>query len=213
MDLEKLKISGWTFVEGITSNSDMLELGKSLGTPVLSPNGELVKEIRRIPQEEAFPGSQSAIYGAGSFPLHTDTVFWPLPVRYVILRARGDLRRPTTVRSFSDLFNECDSEVPKLVAKSVWLVKVNTKHFYCSMKYHLGDSVGWRYDFDLMTPVNDAAKKVNSILHPLVCSRNVTNVVWLKDVAVIFSNWNVLHGRGPQPDNEGVRILERLYVR
>jgi len=86
VDIAELQARGWTLVDGISSQEEMLELARAIGTPTLTPNGELVKEIRRLPADEAPPGSQSSTYGAGPFPLHTDTVFWATPVRYVILR-------------------------------------------------------------------------------------------------------------------------------
>ena len=93
MHFAELDTYGWTYVDGISSCDELLALGRSLGRPVPSPKGEMIKEIRVTPTGKARAGSQSSIYGTGPFPLHTDTVFWPVPVRYVILRAYGDTRR------------------------------------------------------------------------------------------------------------------------
>lgn len=81
MQFTELNTSGWTLVKGVSSSAELLELGRALGHPVPSPNGEIVKEIRITPAVEAPPGSQSSIYDTAPFPLHTDTVFSPLPVR------------------------------------------------------------------------------------------------------------------------------------
>src|SRR4051794_21922126 len=91
MDLSDLHSRGWLLVNGVSSAADLLELGKAVGVPVAAPNGELVKELRQTPQNEARKGTQSAIYGTGPFPLHTDTAFLPLPVRFIVLRASGDV--------------------------------------------------------------------------------------------------------------------------
>jgi hypothetical protein len=213
LDLSELNTKGWILVDGISSQSNLLELGISLGSPVRTPNGELVKEIRRIPREEAPPGSQSALYGSGPFPLHTDTVFWPLPVKYVLLRGYGDTRRPTTVKSFSDLIKNCDKQFHADALESIWLVGAGPTKFYCSLQFRDRDSMGWRYDADLMHPANEAAVRVNNIVRPLVINNEVESIMWTGDQAVVLSNWTTLHGRGPQPQNEGVRIVERLYVR
>ncbi len=173
MDLTELNERGWTFVDGVSSQADLLELGKALGCPVRTPNGDLVKEIRRIPRDEAPPGSQSALYGAGPFLLHTDTVFWPLPVRYVLLRGYGDTRRPTTVKRFYELVRECDTQFHVCARDSVWLVSAGPKKFYCSIKFRHGDSSGWRYDADLMAPANDAAVHIERVLRPLVSGEAV----------------------------------------
>lgn len=201
-------------MKGICSQADLVELGRSLGTIVPTPNGEIVKEIRRIPQEQAPKGSQSAIYGAGSFPLHTDTVFWATPVRYVILRGYGDTRRPTTVMSFANLIKHCIG-FASLATGSIWLVRAGKSRFYCSMKFTYAGTECWRYDPDLMVPVNEAALQVDKIFRPLVTSGQYETITWSGDTAVVISNWTALHGRGPKPElpEEGERVIERLYVR
>lgn len=213
MDMCELQTKGWTLVDGISSQTEMLELGKALGSPVLTPNGELVKEIRRIPAREAPPGSQSSIYGTGRFPLHTDTVFWPTPVRYVILRGYGDTRRPTTVMTFADVVRERHSRFHSLLQESVWLVTAGKKGFYCSLKFRHEGLVGWRYDADLMTPANEAATVVHAVLRELVTREDAGTIGWSGRTAAVLCNWTTLHGRGPEPANEGVRVIERLYVR
>lgn len=213
MDLADLHVKGWTTVSGVSSHEDLLELGKALGSCARTPNGELVKEIRRIPRDQAPPGSQSALYGAGPFPLHTDTVFWTLPVRYVLLRGYGDTRRPTTVMSFADLLDGADSKVISAIRESVWRVRAGSKGFYCSMQFRHSDALGWRYDADLMIPANKAALRVEEVIRPLVAADAKESISWSGDKAVVLANWIVLHGRGPQPDNEGERVVERLYVR
>ena len=213
LDLTELQTKGWAIVDGISSGEDLLALGKTLGVPAQTPNGELVKEIRRLPKDTAPPGSQSALYGAGPFPLHTDTVFWPLPVRYVLLRGYGDTRRPTTIRSFAELVADCGEEFHARSRDSVWLVAAGPKPFYCSLQFQHGSTSGWRYDFDLMTPANADAEHVNDILQPLAAADGVPGITWSGNQAVVISNWHVLHGRGPQPPDEGIRVIERLYVR
>ena len=188
-------------------------MGKALGTPVHAPNGELVKEIRRLPADQAPLGSQSSIYGAGPFPLHTDTVFWPLPVRYVLLRGYGDTRRPTTVKNYNALVSELDEEFHALARDSVWIMTAGQTQFYCSLIFQNGDSCGIRCDLDLMSPANNAANQVESHLRKLITSENVDSITWSGDSAAILSNWTTLHGRGPEPEDEGLRIIERLYVR
>jgi len=213
VDFSALKEKGWMIVDGVSSASELLELGKEIGCPVLAPNGELVKEIRRVPKENAIPESQSSIYGSGPFPLHTDTVFWPLPIRFVLFRAVGDVRRPTTVKQIVDLLRDFDKSFDLLCDRTVWYVGPKAKRFCCSLKFRNGGSTGWRYDADLMTPANHAAYVVDKILRPLVFQKTTDQITWSGKNAAIISNWDILHGRGSQPMNEGDRIIERLYVR
>lgn len=213
MDLNTLCKKGWIEINGINETSDLIKIGNELGTLIPGPNGEIIKEIKRKNIEESLLGSQSSIYGQGPFPLHTDTVFWPLPARYVIFYAIGDVRRPTTFMKFSNLIPKNDPNFIKLAQKSIWYVGPKHNLFYCSMIFKYDGSYYWRYDSDLMIPVNHAAYEVNKILRPLVFSTNTDLVNWTGSNAVIISNWNILHGRGAQPQNEGERIIHRLYVK
>jgi len=213
INLPELHSKGWTLVEGINSKAELLELGRSIGTPTRTPNGELIKEIRRSTANEAPIGSQSAIYGTSRFPLHTDTVFWPIPTQYLILRGSGDCRRPTTIMSFRDMLQKCGMGIPNLLQESVWRVSAGRHNFYCSISFRQKNQVGWRYDADLMTPANEAAAKAHKMLKKFVKSEETETIYWSGSTAAILCNWATLHGRGNEPSDEGERIIERLYVR
>ena len=213
MPLAGLETCGWALVDGISSCEQLLELASTLGRPEPSPNGEMIKEIRVKNSDDAPPGSQSALFGTGRFPLHTDTVFWPVPVRYVVLRAYGDTRRPTTVMAFDDLLQKCGSRAHALAERSVWVAGTTSRRFYCSLRFRDRGSIGWRYDSDLMVPVNSAAEMLHEELRSLVCSEHAHSIRWSEDKALVLSNWTALHGRGPGPDDEDTRVIERIYVR
>jgi hypothetical protein len=63
-----------------------------------------------------------------------------------------------------------------------------------------------------MSPANASAVEVNLLLRPLVTSGLTDSIEWSNNRAVVLSNWTALHGRGPEPASEGVRVIERLYV-
>jgi hypothetical protein len=208
--LKSILDAGFALVEDIDSKVRLLALAKSLGQPVRAPNGEMIREIRVTPRGKAALGSQSSRHGTGAFPLHTDTVFWPDPVRYVILRGTGDTRRPTIVRTFADLFDQCDPAVRARAPRSVWTVWTGSSTILCSLQ--LG-AEKWRYDPDLMRPANKAAFEVDAALRPLANCGAGRAIEWAGNSALVLANWRVLHGRGPEPPNEGERIIERVYVR
>ena len=64
----------------------------------------------------------SAQFGMGEFPLHTDTAFWTIPARFLILRVSGDTRRPTTLLSFRKLINRGLIDT-NLMNRSVWTLR------------------------------------------------------------------------------------------
>jgi alpha-ketoglutarate-dependent taurine dioxygenase len=211
--LTELQDRGWARVANVPSQAVLLELARSIGRPLPSPTGELVKEIRITSRPMARPGTFSSAYGCGEFPLHTDTAFWPVPARYVVLRVQGDTRRCTKVRAFEDVFRECEKHSRALTEQSVWLVRARSASFYCSMSLRLDQRVGWRYDDKCMFPANRAAREVKEVLEGLTRSSAGEWITWSGEEAVVLSNWRVLHGRGPAPRDENERILERIYVR
>jgi hypothetical protein len=213
MNLTQLNNSGILEVDNVNCADDLIQIGNELGFLLPGPNGEIVKKIIRKTKDQSLLGTQSSIYGRGSFPLHTDTVFWPKPAKYAIFYAYGDVRRSTTYLRLSDLINSNYDSFVKLANKSVWYVGPPKKRFYCSMTFVEHDEVNWRYDSDLMKPANQAAIEVNDYLRPLVFSKNVKHIKWTGHNAFIFSNWNVLHGRADEPENENDRTILRLYVR
>ena len=211
MNAEAAIRDGWSTVEGISTQTELLELGASIGTPVRTPNGELVKEIRVQPAEAARSGSKSAHFGTDRFPLHTDTAYWPTPAKFVVLRVRGDMRRPTTVVKFRDLL--IDPQTDELFRHSIWRVAVDHTQFYCPARVRDEQLTGWRFDADLMRPANAAARKAEPVMRTLVMTEEIDIVSWSEGRAAIICNWTALHGRGAGPQDEGPRILERLYVR
>lgn len=212
--LDELECRGWCEVPCISTQTQFLELVTSLGIPIQSPTGELVKTLTPAPATKARPATFSAKYGTGSFPYHTDTAFWPLPARFVLLRAVGtDMRRPTIVTSFADVFRQCGPASTRLVDRSVWLVRAGAARFYCSMRFRHENRSGWRYDSNCMIPVNWAAREVDKTIRPVMQSLGGHEVTWAPQKAIILANWRVFHARGPEPSAEGKRILERIYVR
>src|SRR5260370_38328854 len=96
----ELNTRGWTCVTGISSRSALLELARSIGRPVPSPSGELVRELAPKPPSAAGRGTLSKAYGMGAFPLQPDPPFCPVPARYLVLRASGEILGYTPVLTF-----------------------------------------------------------------------------------------------------------------
>jgi alpha-ketoglutarate-dependent taurine dioxygenase len=210
----ELNARGWVSVKNISSGADLIALSHSIGHPIASPTGELLKEIRVTPTASARFGTLSDAHGLGPFPLHTDTAFWPTPARYIVIRVQGDTRRSTTVRTFEDIFSKSDGDVLALVSQSIWLVHTRSAaaSFYCSALRRRSDGLMWRYDASCMSPANRSAQLVAKRLRSISTS-DCERITWSSREAVIISNWNALHGRGPAPPNEGERVLQRIYVR
>jgi hypothetical protein len=209
---DELEARGWTRVPAIDSRDALLGLARSIGVPLPAPTGELVKRIPVTSASHAKRRTLSAAHGSEEFPLHTDTAFWPVPARYVVLRAVGDLRRYTTIRSFEHLFNAGRDSLLDLVKGSVWVVRTPSTSFYSGMNFHTSSGVGWRYDHTCMFPANRLASVIRERLDFHIARDRGDPIVYAPYDAIVISNWTALHGRGPAPAAEGLRVLERVYV-
>jgi len=189
-----------------------MDLAKKFGVPTPSPNSKLIGEILVQDSFEAKADTLSSSFGRGRFPLHTDTAFWPVPARYLVFRATGDLRRPTTVLPINRIPGIFGNKMLEIISRSIWLLKTPSMATYCSMRFPVGEADVWRYDRQCMTPANSAAKEIAEAVDCLSAGL-ADEIQWRADNAVVIANWVVLHGRGPEPANEAVRNLERIYVR
>ncbi|HWF37566.1 MAG TPA: hypothetical protein VG322_03545 [Candidatus Acidoferrales bacterium] len=205
---------GLVAVKGVNDKDSLLELARSLGRPIAGADGHLIKELRVKHRAAALPCTLSAAFGTASFPLHTDTAFWKVPARFLVMRAIGDVRRPTMVYPFSELFVLTSERLFEACRRAVWTLKSSTGPVYCGMTFRASDeSRGFRYDRQCMAPANSAAREVDEYMHFEAVGAAVRQVSWSDGTAVVIANWQALHGRGPEPPQEAERILQRIYVR
>lgn len=204
---------GLATVKGIDDRGSLLELARSLGNPLRNADGEFMRELRVVPCTVARPSTLSAAFGSGSFPLHTDTAFWAVPARFLVMRAIGDNRRPTTVCPFGELFGLAGERLATAIRKSVWTLKGSTRSLYCEMAFRTSNQCrGFRYDRQCMAPANPAAREVDEYIRSRLPETAVQQISWSDGTAVVIANWQSLHGRGPEPPQEQERILQRIYV-
>jgi len=152
---QQLAATGWALLHGIRAPRDLIAIAESLGRPKASPSGELVRTLvtrdRAVGRRRTF----TAECGRGAIPFHTDTAFWPVPARYVVMQVDGDLRRSSRVLSFDALFRALPATARPDIGASVWLCKHPVPSAYRKMTLPIK---GWRYDPLTMVPANASAK-------------------------------------------------------
>jgi hypothetical protein len=212
IDFGELNGRGWTLVAGVSSRAALFDLAKLIGPPLPHPNGEMVKEVRVVPVEAAKRSTLSSRFGAQSFPLHTDTAFLTVPARYLVLRVVGDTRRTTTILPFRSIIDEFGRSVSDWAERSVWYLRTPSHSTYCSMRFRVRDLAGWRFDGQCMFPANATARQMSAAVQNQTIQQKIEQIDWSTGCAAVISNWTVLHGRGPAPNDERDRVLERVYV-
>ena len=204
---------GFVVVRGISDRNSLVDLARSLGSPIESRNGDAVKELRVTPCAAARPRTFSAAFGTGGFPLHTDTAFWATPARFLVMRVAGDTRRPTLVYPLSELFLSAGKQVVAATRKSVWMLRTSIGSVYSDMFFRNPDQdQGVRYDRQCMVPANVAAHEVDKYMSSNLSGAAIQPILWSDGIAVVIANWRALHGRGPEPPQERERVVERIYV-
>jgi hypothetical protein len=163
IDLDELEFNGWSLIDGVDCPSAMLEVAHSIGQPIPSPTGALIRRIKITDSVHARPQTLSAAFGVNRFPLHTDTAFWVIPARFLIMRANGDVRRQTTLLRFRDLIAAGLLD-PQIIKRSVWNVKTPSTSRYSLMRFRCGNTQGWRFDSQCMFPANDMAKVATQLM-------------------------------------------------
>lgn len=207
--LERIKSDGWTEVENIKSDSDLLVIAQMLGTTIPHPNGQTIFHL--VPKNigEGINGTFSNKYGLGSFPLHTDTAFWPNPVRYILLSSSSISTCQTTITTLTSLLHQLSTNDIKLAERAIFKVKTNNTQFYTSLFFKNRNVQAIKFDNSCMFPANNFAKSFIQLLTEI--NIDVYKINWTGNKAVIIDNWKCLHGRSDAQMNEK-RVLKRIYI-
>jgi L-asparagine oxygenase len=197
--------------DDIECEDAFLRLAKQFGDPVLLSDGLYIKTLNVMEKIDAPANSLSARHGAGMFPFHTDTAFWSLPTRFVLLRAvGGDFGRSTYIKPFQKLLSGLRTND---VSHSAWVCNTGQQKFYTTLCFEKSGQLGYRYDPNCMVPANKAAKKVEKIIKPLCFEIKGLEIQWRRNRVAIIPNWTCLHARGPSISLDQTRTLERIYLK
>lgn len=149
--------------------------------------GLRVSKLRPRLEFDAKPNSLSSRYGAGRFPPHTDFAREDVPPRYVALVCT--VKRP----ALTLLYDPATGIEASDLGDSLFRVDAGRKKFSCHFASKRSGAHFVRYNIDLMTPQNDAARRVADAVSNALTP--VAEVSWEKNSVVIFDNWRLLHGR------------------
>ena len=80
---DSISSSGFLIIDNVNSIDDVLDITQSLGE-IRTLNKKDIQIIQPSTKEKSKSKSFSYFYGFEDFPLHSDTVFWEQPARYII---------------------------------------------------------------------------------------------------------------------------------
>jgi hypothetical protein len=207
---EQLLTNGFAVIDGIVDTESHIRVAAEFGTIERNCLGSFVHNLCVKTKELAHSRSLSAIHGSGMFPFHTDTAFWRTPCRLLTLRAvGGDLRRSTRIIRASHLL-EGMSE--RDLDRACWIVNTGQSSFYTGLVWHTGQLSRFRLDLGCMKPANSTAKSLEPEMKYRCRSVLGLEIQWKPGRMLILDNWQLLHARSVEVENEGIRTLERIYL-
>lgn len=210
IDLNALRIEGFVEIEGLESEEHLVELAKGIGKCLPNPDGSLISKVRANNGDCARQGTFSHAYGLSSFPMHTDTAYNSLPIRYLVLGMLKPSAATTMHINIKHLMGAGPANLLRLARESVYLIETFEQAKYASVMFSSNGVTGVRYDPNIMTPANRSAKKFELELAEAIKGTEPKEVCWHGNKAVILDNWECLHGRSQVLENN--REILRVYV-
>lgn len=207
---KELENHGIAVVDGIRSEDDLIALAAELGSIRLNPDGRAVARLRPSRGSKALKGTFSHSYGLSPFPMHTDTAFLSVPVRYVILGMISVSSCSTTYLHFERILRASSTNLMSLAQRAIYLSKTFEECKYLGATFTRNGQVGIRFDSNIMRPANTHARDFHDSAMHLVDSASLGEIDWSGNKAVVLDNWKMLHGRSAALDER--RELLRIYV-
>jgi alpha-ketoglutarate-dependent taurine dioxygenase len=207
----ELEEKGWVEIDTKLSDDGLLSLAETFGKILPHPNGKNIDIIIPKKSEQAIQHSFSYRFGFNSFPLHSDTSFWTIPARYILLTCENTSKTATTIITFKQVLEKLNKEDLIDLEQAIYLVKIKNKTFFSKLKQQFGNQICYRYDSSTMKPLNKHAKKIEERLNEVFESLNVTKINWNSNKIIILDNWQTLHGREPIREDLD-RKLKKIYI-
>ena len=204
---------GYYSVENCTSVESFLSLVRSLGEIINHPNGELYDVVIANDGTSARIGSFSKNFGYQDFPLHTDTAFWPIPARLLVLWSPKSSATSTTLLSWNDVLGLFTEYEKKIIDDAIFTVHTYENIRYSSIKFVTAGEKGFRYDPNIMLPANKQGEAFVKLYNKAMQRMNLIDFHWSGSNVLIINNWNMLHGRKFVENAHEDRQLFRAYVR
>lgn len=212
IDLDKLQKKGWLEIDDIESENDLISLASRLGNIIPHPNGETIFCLEPSDGKNSVKGTFSNVFGYSEFPLHTDTAFWEIPARHVILAMIDKSDCETHIINTSDVLSELDQEYLKYAKGSIYMIDTIEGKKYSSLYFRHESQVGFKYDPMCMIPFNSNAKIFHTKFTKILEKIEPESISWTGGKAIIMDNWATLHGRGTISLLEKNRKLLRIYI-
>lgn len=202
---------GFHFSPGWNSER-ALRLANNLGVPQRDyRDTRIIRTIKPQSESESKVNTLSSRYGFGSFPLHTDTAYWRIPAKYIILRCinpgAGNRR---TILFDTHAWALSDRE-QSLLINEPWRT-IGRFGFLCTVAELRKSRLSYRYDLHCMMPLTRQARSLHTWLTERINISKVLEICWHEQDLLVIDNHRCLHGRTNSDFHDPERELERILV-
>lgn len=216
MNTDKVKndilAKGWCMVDFKLNENELIDFSRQLGVVLPDDNGNSIQYLKPKSNLTGVRDSLSFNFGYSNFPFHTDTAFWPLPARYLVLTSENISDCSTFLFDFNLIFNECNAKELLDIKKSVFLLKTFAVQKFTTLVIQEKETIGIRYDPNIMFPVNNSSKRTIELINCSLEKLKSIEVEWTGDNIIIVDNWRFMHSRG-DTSNDKERLLKRIYLK
>lgn len=195
---------------GVFPNQDLLGIASYFGVVVPGARGEKIQLLPARDRGTGPIGSFSYKMGYSAFPWHTDTAYWDLPARYLLLTSSAASSCATLYQSF-DVVRAAIPDFDYLISRAVFLLDVPGQKRYLSpcFRNNVGTSA-IRLDFHIFKPMNDEAARALEEIRTFL-SINYKRFLWTGSNVLVIDNWRFIHAREDASEDK-TRVLKRIYI-
>ncbi len=205
----QLKTNGYVVFDIDKSRVGLSTIASIFGTVIHGDHGDIIQTLRAQEKGNGSYGSFTYKVGYDCFPWHTDTAYWSVPARYLLLTSDMPSPCATTVRSFASIATSIE-EFDYLVRRAVYLLDIPGKRRYLSPIIQEGGKIGYRLDLHIYRPMNHEAKQLSYLVQEQLL-KEYYRVVWTGSNVAVIDNWQMIHSR-EAAYNDKNRVLKRIYI-
>ena len=204
-----LREHGYAVFDADTSDESLLKIASLFGVVVPGDRGDLVQSLLAQEKGKGSYGSFTYKVGYDAFPWHTDTAYWEVPVRYLMLTSEKPSPCATLARSFESLATNIDDFI-YLAERSVYLLNIPGRKRMLSPVIKKHEEMGFRFDFHIYKPMNEEAKTLSGLIQEQL-NKEFQRIVWTGNNVLVLDNWRLIHAREDASQDKN-RSLKRVYI-
>lgn len=204
-----LQRDGFVVFDIDKDRNELTETASLFGEVIPGDKGVLVQPLLAQDVKGGSYGSFTYVVGYDAFPWHTDTAYWDVPARYLLLTSDKPSPCATVARSFESL-NCCVQDFDYLTKRAVFMLNIPGRRRLLSPLLIGRSFIGYRLDYHIFKPMNSEAKTLLASIKEQL-DKEYVRIEWTGKNVAIIDNWRMIHAREDAHQDKN-RSLKRIYI-